>query len=227
MHLMDNVKGRSKERKEARRRRRQRRASNVSDVLGMTPMRGDEVNLAEAAALQRAEAAAVHRHGSTPRPMSRMSWYASRVHLLPSPHASAMDWTLEVDEVQTDTDEEVGFADDSEDEDYDEKHQDTDQDTDQDEDEQYPEPKPTQSDLDFIVDPVDEDDRDETYVVTDVDTAEDDDGVEEELQLALLLSTGRLNQTNRGLGTTNQRDPLRLAGAEASSAHPCNGGKGQ
>ena len=175
MHRMNNVKGRSKERKEARRRRRQRRASNLSDVLGMTPMRGDEVNLAEAAALQRAEAAAVHRHGNTPRPMSRMSWYASRAHLLPSPDASAMDWTLEVDEVQTDTDEEVGFADDSEEEDYDEKHQDTDQDTDQDadqdEDEQYPEPKPTQSDLDFIVDPVEEDDRDETSVVTDVDTA--------------------------------------------------------
>ena len=41
---------------------------------------------------------------------------------------------------------------------------------------------------------VDEDARDETHVQTDVETAEDDDGVEEELQLALLLSTGHLDR---------------------------------
>ena len=111
---MENIKGRSKERRRARRERRDRRTSNISDVLGMTPMRGHDGNLAEAAALQRAEAAAVHRHGNTPRPMSRMSWYASQAHLMPSPHASAMDWTLEVDEVVTDSDadDESDFAED-------------------------------------------------------------------------------------------------------------------
>ena len=41
---------------------------------------------------------------------------------------------------------------------------------------------------------MDGDERDETHVKTDVDTDYDDDGTEEELQLALLLSTGRLDR---------------------------------
>ena len=41
---------------------------------------------------------------------------------------------------------------------------------------------------------MDDDERDETYVKTDVDTDYDDDGAEEELQLALLMSSGRLDR---------------------------------
>ena len=140
--------------------------------------------MATASALQRARAAAIHRHDGKPRHMSRMSWYASRAHLLPSPHASDIEW-------QTDSE-----ADDEFDE---EKERDEDEDAevfteDEEEDAEEYDPEPTRSDIDFIVDPVDDDARDETYVQTDVDTAEDDDGVEEELQLALLLSSGRLDR---------------------------------
>ena len=184
-----NIKGRSRERRRAqreRRRRREMRASNISDVLGMTPTKGGNEDMATASALQRARAAAINRHERRPRHMSPMSWYASRAHLVPSPHASDIDWTIDTD---SEADDEFDYAE--------EKERDEDEDPEvytEDEDAEEDNPKPTQSDIDFIVDPVDEDARDETYVQTDAETAEDDDGVEEELQLALLLSTGRLDR---------------------------------
>ena len=106
MRSMDNIEGRSKERRRARHQRkkhqrRARRASNVSDVLGMTPTKGGNEDMVTATALQRARAAAIHRHDERPRHMSPMSWYASRAHLVPSPHASDIDWSLECDELTT------------------------------------------------------------------------------------------------------------------------------
>ena len=79
MRSIDNIRGRSKERRRARRERtkqrsrRDRRASNVSDVLGMTPTKGGNEDMATATALQRAKTAAVHRHDDGPRHMSPMS----------------------------------------------------------------------------------------------------------------------------------------------------------
>ena len=78
MRGIDNIEGRSKERRKARRERkhrsrRERRASNVSDVLGMTPTKEGNEDMATAAALQRARAAARHRHDERPRHMSPMS----------------------------------------------------------------------------------------------------------------------------------------------------------
>ena len=197
---MNNITGRSKHRRATRARRRSSRsrkdilASNISEVLGMSPNGAGDDDMATATALQRARSAAIQRHGNTPRPMSRMSWFASQAHKVPSPHASAMDWTLEVDAVDTDpdTDDDLGFADDSEEKDNGNyaRYPDPDQDA----EEHDPEPNPTQSDLDFIVDPVEDDDRDETYVRTDVDTDYEDDDADEELRLALLLSSGRLDR---------------------------------
>ena len=74
--ISQNIKGRSRERRRAQRerkkQRRVRRASSVSDVLGMTPTRGGNEDMATATALQRARAAAIHRHDERPRHMSPM-----------------------------------------------------------------------------------------------------------------------------------------------------------
>ena len=109
-----NIKGRSRERRRAqreRRRRREMRASNISDVLGMTPTKGGNEDMATASALQRARAAAINRHERRPRHMSPMSWYASRAHLVPSPHASDIDWTIDTD---SEADDEFDYAEEKE-----------------------------------------------------------------------------------------------------------------
>ena len=76
-NINKNIEGRSKERRRARRertrhRRRDRRAS-VSDVLGMTPTRKGNEDMATATALQLAQAAVRHRHDERPRHVSSMS----------------------------------------------------------------------------------------------------------------------------------------------------------
>ena len=53
--------------------------------------------MATASALQRARAAAISRHDERPRHMSPMSWYVSRAHLVPSPHVSEMNWSIDTD----------------------------------------------------------------------------------------------------------------------------------
>ena len=190
------ITGRSHRRKTTMAERRQRvrnklaksRDARVSDILRITPTKGLGENLASATALQRARAAAERHNKNTPRPKSRlswlkgrkddMSWLAAHADQLPSPHGSRLDWTLEDEAVGTDADDE-----------YDEeewKEEDEDEDNYVDTDEE-PLPEPTRSDLDFIVDEV-PDGRDETYVQTEPE----DDG-EEERQLVLMLSRGKLH----------------------------------
>ena len=102
---MENITGKSKDRRARGRSRRGRCLSNVSEILGMSPTerRGEE-DMVTVTAFQHVRAVIIHRHGNTPRPMSRMSWYVSQTHLVSSPHTIAMDWTLEVDEVTIDSD---------------------------------------------------------------------------------------------------------------------------
>ena len=164
-----NPRTKSKRRSKRIRRRHDRRESDIGEVFGLTPRRGDGEDLREAAALQRAEEAARRRdemHAvAVMSPVSNMS----DITWTPEPGCDPEDGCdTEVDtDTESDDEETFDFGDASSEE------------------------KAYTSDEDFIVDDAAAEDylEDKTYVPT----MSEDDG-DEEAQLSYLLESGVLNR---------------------------------
>ena len=109
---MDGVTTRSKTRKAKREKKKAKEPADISQVLGMTPTKGNKETLASATALQRARAAAQRKDredaiadAQTKSAWTRRNKPRNSDAYLGSPHDSQIDWTVEDGYVSIDADE--------------------------------------------------------------------------------------------------------------------------
>ena len=110
---MDGVTTRSKARKSKRAKQKAKDPADISQVLGMTPTKGNEETLAAATALQRARAAARQkdRDAALAAAQTKSAWTRRNKPrdsdaYLGSPHDSQIDWTREDGYLSVDAEEE-------------------------------------------------------------------------------------------------------------------------
>ena len=110
---MDGVTTRSKARKSRRAKQNAKDPADISQVLGMTPTKGNEETLAAATALQRARAAAQQkdREAAVAAAQTKSAWTRRNKPrdsdaYLGSPHDSQIDWTREEGYLSVDAEEE-------------------------------------------------------------------------------------------------------------------------